>query len=189
MKNNTKVRFTLKILINLAVIGGLVFFYIFGFNFLKNKSQFIADSRASISSQITKSQQSIDNKKQSDSVSRIGSDVDRHFLKSSDVPVFLNDIESIGLRTGAIISISSVDEFPGTEGGIVLNLSISASGSYQAVYRTLVELENLPYFSSLNSVAISIDQKPETSTDITKKIISKSMATLNTNLVIKSYSK
>lgn len=183
MKN----KLIIKISVFVVISAVLIFIYVYCFNFLKNKSQNIADKKASINNQITKVEQSFDTKKQSDVATKIGDDVGEHFLKSSEIPVFLNNLESIGGRAGSIIRIASVDESVGTDSK-TLNLNISASGSYAAVYKTLVEIENLPYLSSINNLSISIAQNQDGQPDAQGKIVQqKNVWLLGLSLSIKSY--
>jgi hypothetical protein len=184
MKNNIVIKIILYSIVSSALIVG----YVLGFIFLKNKSQDVANREASISSQINQIEQSLDDKKQSESVSKISTAINQHFLKSSEVPSFLSSLEEIGGRTGSIININSVDE-SGSGNDSSLNLAISANGSYQAIYRTLIELENLPYLSSITNLSLSFSQNSVESFDFTKKPSLQSSWSLTAKLVIKSYYK
>lgn len=174
----------LKIIVYVLITCLLAFVYVFGFNFLNKKGQSIADREASINSQINQLEQSINDKKQFDSVIKTSSEIDSHFLKSSDVPKFLSDLESIGGRTGSIVSIDSVDESD-TE----LALGITANGSYQSIYNTLVELENIPYFSNINNLSLSFSRNDPSIADFKKKPSLQGSWSMVLRLVVKSYLK
>lgn len=177
-----KKKFILKTSILATISAILIFVYIYGFKYLDKKSQKIADFQASVDAEITKTQQSFDIKKQTDTVNSISETIESHFLRSSEVPLFLSSIEEIGTKTGSSIIISAVEETSLAEVGPVLSLNIGASGSYQSIYKTLITIENLPYFLQVNSVSISSDQTLNSGTN-------KNEWSLNLNLVIKSYIK
>lgn len=181
-----KKNLVLKIIIFSLIFSLLVASYIYGFSYLKNKGQSIADRKASIDNQISQIEESINDKKQSDAVSKMSSDINQHFLKSSDVPKFLSELEDISGRTGSIISIDSVDESD-TE----LALGITANGTYSSIYRTIVELENVQYLSSINNMSLTFshDNNDTRVPDFKKKPELQSSWSLVLRLVIKSYVK
>ncbi len=174
----------LKITMYSLITASLATIYFFGFTFLKNESQSVADREASINNQISQIEQSIDDKKQAETVVKMSNDINAHFLKSSGVPKFLSDLESIGGRTGSIVSINSVDESE-TE----LALGITANGSYQSIYRTLVELENIPYWSNISNMSLSFSHNNTEIVDFKKKPALESSWSLVLKLIVKSYSK
>ena len=158
---------------------GLGAFYVFGFGFLLKKSQANANMQAFINSDLEKSQQTFNVKRQVDVIQEIDTKVSSYFLKSSDVPLFLNYIESVGQTTGANISISSVEETNIVDFGLALNLNIYATGSYASVYKTLVFIENLPYLTKIDRVSLYMEQSENGGL----------VWNLKLNLLIKSYIK
>lgn|SRR3989344_4085313 len=181
---------TIKLIIFSSITLLLTLGYAIGFKFLNRKNQGIADERVMINNQIAKMEQSFDTKKQSQAVAKIGDTISQHFLKSSEIPLFLTGIELIGQKTGATIRIASVDEIANPETGTGLSLNISAVGDYVAIYRTLVELENLPYLSTINNLSLVTSQNPNEQIDMTKKsTVQKPVWSMGLNLVIKSYIK
>lgn len=177
-----KKKFIIKTTILLLITTALIFVYFFIFKILENKSQKIADLQVFIDTEINKAQQSFNLKRQNDLIDSASQTIENHFLKSSDVPIFLSSIESIGSKTGAIIVISSVEETNTPDSATSLSLKVGASGSYTSIYKTLVEIENLPYLSSINNISISSDKTASSGLD-------KDNWSLNLNLVIKSYIK
>lgn len=68
--------------------------------------------------------------------------LDTHFAKSSDVVPFLNTIEGLGPKVGAVASISSVN-VPDDKSGLVVD--VKATGSFASIYKFINLLENSPY--------------------------------------------
>lgn len=174
-----KRRFIIKTLILSLITTILLVAYIFGFNFLLKKSQSNANMQAFINSEIEKSQQTFNVKRQVDVIQEIDEKVSSHFLKSSDVPLFLNSIEGIGQTVGSNISITSVEEVNVVDFGPALNLNIYATGSYVSVYKTLVFIENLPYLTSIDKASIYFEQGEDQLLRWNLKV----------NLIVKSYIK
>jgi len=79
------------------------------------------------------------------------------FVHSDQVVGFIEKIESLGKESGGTVSISSInaddlDNSPqGTEGAIRLHVGVV--GSWQAVMKTLVLAETLPYKVEINNVS------------------------------------
>lgn len=69
---------------------------------------------------------------------------ERHFVRSNDVVSFLNYIEYLGSLVGVKAQIESVDSVE-EKVGTVLNLGVSTSGSFSAIYKFLMLLENSQY--------------------------------------------
>lgn len=174
-----KRRFIVKTLLLSFIAFGLGIVYFLGFNFLLKKSQSNANMQAFINSELEKSQQTFNVKRQVDVIQEIDEKVSSYFLKSSEVPLFLNSIESIGQATGSNISISSVEETNLVDFGPVLSLSIYATGNYISVYKTLVFIENLPYLTKIDRASLYIDQSEDVGL----------VWNLKLNLLIKSYIK
>lgn len=177
-----KKKFIFKTAILSIITAGLIGVYFVGFRFLEGKSQKIADRQVSIDTEINKTQQSFNVKRQIDSVEEISQTLENHFLKSSDVPAFLNTLELIGSRAGSDIVISSVEEANIAEVGNVLSVKVGATGSYQSLYKTLSEIENLPYLTSVSDFSISSTQNVNSGFD-------KSDWSLSLSLLIISYTK
>lgn len=86
--------------------------------------------------------------------------IEIHFAKSSDVVPFLDTIEALAIPVGAEAEVSSVDIVEETS---ELLVSLKARGSFEALYKFLMLLENSPYeleFISMDlEKSISKDEK------------------------------
>ncbi len=65
-----------------------------------------------------------------------------HFAESSDIVPFLNMIEKLGPKVGAKTEVNSVDILTNKTGLVV---GLKASGSFEAIYKFIMLLENSPY--------------------------------------------
>lgn len=68
--------------------------------------------------------------------------IETHFAQGSNIVPFLDTIENLASKTEAKAEITSVDIAKDNAG---LMVGIKASGSFEAVYRFLLLLENSPY--------------------------------------------
>ncbi|MFA6920052.1 MAG: hypothetical protein WC264_03330 [Candidatus Paceibacterota bacterium] len=75
--------------------------------------------------------------------------LDAHFAQSTDVVPFLNTIESLATKVKAKAEVTSVDILKDKTGLLV---GIKTLGSFEAVYKFLMLLENSPYELEINSV-------------------------------------
>ncbi|MEK7190520.1 MAG: hypothetical protein AAB661_02020 [Patescibacteria group bacterium] len=68
--------------------------------------------------------------------------LETHFAQSSDVVPFLDTIEKLAFKAGALATVDSVDAKTNkTE----LIIGLKATGSFEAIYKFLTLLENSPY--------------------------------------------
>jgi hypothetical protein len=95
-------------------------------------------------------------------------ELERRFIFSAGIVDFLEELESLATVTGAQVSIRAVDE---GEGAVALTrsktlthpnltVSLTAEGTWSAVYHTLVALESLPYAVRVEQV--NLDSSPGT---------------------------
>jgi len=92
--------------------------------------------------------------------------IETHFAQGSNIVPFLDTIENLAPKTGAKAEITSVDIAKDNAG---LMVGIKASGSFEAVYKFLLLLENSPYeleFISMNMQKII----PQDVSDKSKKL-------------------
>ena len=80
-------------------------------------------------------------------------ELDAHFIKSSDVVPFLNLVEKLGPQSGSDAEVVLVD-LPKDQSGLVVG--IEASGRFEAIYKFLMLLENSPY--ELEIITLDIDR-------------------------------
>jgi len=81
--------------------------------------------------------------------------INTFFIKKDEIVDFLNDIEKISNVSNASISVKSLGEKELSEDQHILNVQIHIQGSYSNVYRTMQLLENLPYYTEIQSVKLS----------------------------------
>ncbi len=68
--------------------------------------------------------------------------LDTHFVQSSDVVPFLDTIEGLAKNVGANAEVISVDVAKDSSSLVV---QMSASGSFETIYKLILLLENSPY--------------------------------------------
>ena len=69
-------------------------------------------------------------------------DIGTHFVRTPNIALFLDKIEALALKVGAMAEISSVDLL---EDKTNLMVGLKVSGSFVSVYKFLTLLENFPY--------------------------------------------
>ncbi len=79
-------------------------------------------------------------------------ELEKHFAQSSDVVPFLNTIESLARAVGTDPEIMSVESSKESD---ILLVGMQTRGSFEAVYKFLMLLENSPYQVELTSVNVS----------------------------------
>jgi hypothetical protein len=85
--------------------------------------------------------------------------LETHFAKSSDIVPFLDTIEKLAPKVGAIAAVDSV--IAGTDNAS-LSVGLKASGSFESIYKFLTLLENSPY--ELDFISMDIHKlAPDTS--------------------------
>ncbi|MDB5190432.1 MAG: hypothetical protein JWN49_758 [Parcubacteria group bacterium] len=116
---------------------------------------------ASLSAEIeTKHQDSERIKAAKDELQKISSDESRvngYFVSTNDVVPFLETLQSTGKNLGSDVQVVSVSADPGKPHAH-LNLSLSITGSFDSVVRTLGALEYSPYDASLQSLTLDTPQ-------------------------------
>lgn len=80
--------------------------------------------------------------------------VDQYFVSTSDVVPFLEQLAATGKYLGANVQVLSVSSVPGTPYG-QLNLSLTITGSFNSVLRTLGAIEYGPHDTQVSSVTFA----------------------------------
>lgn len=88
------------------------------------------------------------------------------FVSENDTVTFIETLESVGSLAGSVLNISSIESIFETEQDLgLLRAHIEAKGSWQAIMRTLMLIENMPYRSTISHVRIdasgSVDNNRE----------------------------
>ena len=87
--------------------------------------------------------------------------ITQYFVSTSDVVPFIEKLQAIGKFIGADVQVASVAAAPASPYGH-LNLSVSITGTFDAVSRMLGAIEYQPYNTSISSVTISTTQNQTT---------------------------
>ncbi len=108
----------------------------------------------------TKHQDSERIKAAKDELQKISSEeslVNGYFVSTNDVVPFLETLQSTGKSLGSTVEVVSVSADPGKPHAH-LNLSLSITGSFDSVVRTLGAFEYSPYDTSLQSLTLDTPQ-------------------------------
>jgi Tfp pilus assembly protein PilO len=89
--------------------------------------------------------------------------INQYFIATNDVVPFLEQIQSIGKFLGADVKVVSVSAVPGTPYGH-LDLSLTITGSFDAVSRTVGAIEYEPYDTSITNFSLSATPDPGAAT-------------------------
>ncbi|MEI7709340.1 MAG: hypothetical protein WCI76_01340 [bacterium] len=77
--------------------------------------------------------------------------LETHFAQRSDVVPFLDTIEKLATKVGAIASVTSVDI---SKDSADFYVGMTASGTFDGLYRFLTLLENSPYQLDFSSISL-----------------------------------
>ncbi len=80
--------------------------------------------------------------------------ITQYFVSTSDVVPFIEKLQAIGKFVGANVQVVSVAAAPASPYGH-LNLSVSITGTFDAVSRMLGAIEYQPYNTSINSLSLT----------------------------------
>jgi hypothetical protein len=150
MKNSSFIQIISACILLVAVIAAYAFWY----------SLIAAESvnASSLAQQIEVQKQSTSQiaqaKAELSQLSSKESTVDQYFVSTSDVVPFLEQIQSIGKYLGANVQVVSVAANPGTPFGY-LTLSLTITGTFDAVSRTIGAIEYEPYDTSITSLTLN----------------------------------
>ena len=90
--------------------------------------------------------------------------LESHFTQSSNIVPLLNTIEQLSLKVGAKSKVTSVDI---SKDKTILMVAVGTSGSFNAVYKFLMLLENSPYELEF----VSVDMQKTGAPTVSGKII------------------
>ena len=89
--------------------------------------------------------------------------ITQYFISTSDVVPFIEKIQAIGKFLGADVQVVSVAAAPASPYGH-LNLSVSITGTFNAVAKTVGAIEYQPYNTSITSLSLSTTNPANTGT-------------------------
>lgn len=97
-------------------------------------------------------------------------ELEKHFAKNSDIGPFLDTIEQLAPKVGAIAETTSVDLSPDKMGLIV---GLKVKGKFVPIYKFLTLLENSPYELEILSFKVfNIEKTSDWESDIQIRLIS-----------------
>ncbi len=150
---------TKKLCIILAIIIVVVIGIYYGlFTIIHHTADTIAENELKVQE---KMEQDKNDRSLKSFIMESGADIDRlesRIIPSDGVVAFIEKVESYGRKSGAVVSIVSVDAKPvptNPEAFESLVLNVSARGSWDATYRFLSMLENFPYKMTISDVVLS----------------------------------
>jgi hypothetical protein len=80
--------------------------------------------------------------------------ISQHFISANDVVPFLGSLGSTGAALGSKVEVVSVGAAPATTGQGHLNLSVTITGTFDSVLRTLGAFEYAPYDITLTNLSL-----------------------------------
>lgn len=145
-----------RIGISIAIIIACIAAYVFGVVWLHKKSDGIAKERQTVA-EMTSELENIHNlRAQVEAGKDLESTFSRHLVARTDIVNFIKQVESLGNQTGALITIDAIDSSissGGDEKIVPANFKLSIRGSWNAVTRTLMLVENLPYLGKIGGIS------------------------------------
>ena len=131
--------------------------YVFWYEKVASVSAQAASLTAQLATQRTASSQEEQVKTAIDELNSNESTIQKYFISTSDVVPFLEQLQSLGSSLGAKVQIASVSATPAntTTPYGHLNLTLSISGTFAAVMRTLGSIEYQPYDTAFSALSIS----------------------------------
>ena len=140
-----------SVVILLLVIGGYVFWY----SIVTAKSAEASTLQSQITTQSNTATQTAQAKVELAQLTSQEATINQYFVQTNNVVPFLEQLQSIGKFLGADVQVASVSAVPGTPYGH-LDLSLSITGSFDAVSRTVGAIEYEPYDTTITSFALTV---------------------------------
>ncbi len=130
--------------------------YCFGIWFIGSQSNYVENLQQEISTM----KREIENKSVLESnvssSKQLETELQKHIISRSEIVGFIREIEDLSQKTGARISIDSIDSAisdSSTEMIVPAQIRISLRGNWVAVTRALMLIENLPYLGKVEGVS------------------------------------
>jgi Tfp pilus assembly protein PilO len=144
----------------ISLIGSLVVFvvvlagYWFCYSVVTAKSVQASELAAQIATQNSAAAQLIQAKSELSGLATQESTINQYFVQTNNVVPFLEQLQSLGNYLGANVQVVSVSAVPGTPYG-TLDLSLSITGSFSSVEKTLGAIEYEPYNISISTLSLT----------------------------------
>ena len=84
--------------------------------------------------------------------------IQAYFVSDEQVVPFINDLEALGEKAGATVTVLSVTPGSGT-GRKTIAFSLSVAGTFDAVMRTIGAIEYAPYDLTISSLSVVHEAK------------------------------
>ncbi len=157
MKKGPALSLIVSVLIALSAIGGYVFWYDLMQGLRTETAQLETDILAKEGERI----RAASARTAEDDLLAQENFIASHLVKTDDIVLFLETIEGTGKAFGATVQVASVSgEGKASNGKISLSLSIT--GTFDAVMRTLGAIENGPYANMVSDLTLDTPDKGET---------------------------
>ncbi len=105
--------------------------------------------------------------------------IQSYFVPETGVVAFINNLEAQGRKQGTVVSVRSVST--NAEGALLtLTFSLTITGAFDAVMRTVGVIEYAPYDLSLSALSVTQDAKNSWHADLTILVGSAPAATAPT---------
>lgn len=140
----------------LLILAGAA--YIGWYNTVSNKSRQVADVQQKID-EANKNLNRIASARAA--LAEIADDeatVRSYFVPEANVVAFITDLEQLGVKQGAEVNVLSVST-AGSAAQSTLLLSLSITGAFDSVMRTVGAMEYAPYNLSVKELSIALDEK------------------------------
>ncbi|CAN5714080.1 hypothetical protein BH11PAT2_BH11PAT2_09020 [soil metagenome] len=143
----------------LAIVALIIAFSAYGvwYATVSKKSAEAASLASQIQTKHQDSQRVQEAKDQLQKISAQESLVNGYFVATSDVVPFLESLQSTGKSLGSTVQVVSVSADPGKPHSH-LNLSLSITGPFDSVVRTLGALEYSPYDAAVQNLTLDTPQ-------------------------------
>ena len=152
MQNKNKIFINLSLAVVFSTACVFVFFYIFNHINLKNANSI--DLIDKTETELIRRNKITALNSQIKSIAKEREMLDTHFIKSSDIVPFLDNLQFLAIETGAFAEVSSLGI---TEDGLGLKVEMKASGNFLSLYKLLALLQSSQY--ELNFTSISFESK------------------------------
>lgn|SRR3989344_1301345 len=135
--------------ISFVVLSSLAFLFVLGK--IEENNQAAKEAEASWQAEVN-AQNEVSVVEQSlETIRADKAELETHFSRSGDVVPFLNTIERLAKESGTRAEVTLVDL---SESRDLLTVSVNASGSFEAIYKFMILLENSPYELELTAVSM-----------------------------------
>jgi Tfp pilus assembly protein PilO len=147
MQNKSHIIILIVSMVFCAVIAGATWFM---YAWTEKKYSEIETAQAAWKGEEARRAQIRDLERTLDDLALEQQELERHFSRSADVVPLLDTLERAGTSSGASAEVLSVDRI---DEGNSIEIGIRATGTFAAVYKFILLLENAPYeleFTSLD---------------------------------------